>query len=76
MPEVKANPDTPTEDYEIEHVYGYRTFDSRANLHYNADGHAVYMVAALGVVHNTVENTQKIFGGLETKMVLKANSEE
>jgi len=38
---------------EIEHVYGYRAFDCRNNLHYNAEGNAVFMSAACGVIFNT-----------------------
>jgi len=38
---------------EIEHVYGYRCFDVRDNLHYNAEGKIVYMTAACGVIMDT-----------------------
>jgi len=38
---------------EIEHVYGYRAFECRNNLHYNAEGNAVFMSAACGVILNT-----------------------
>jgi hypothetical protein len=38
---------------------------------YNSKGQAVYMVAALGIVLDIEQNTMKVFGGVETKMVAK-----
>ena len=38
---------------------------------YNAAGSPVFMVAAVGVILDKVNNTQKIFGGGQTKMVAK-----
>ncbi len=29
MPDVKPNPELPKEEFEIEYVYGFRTFDCR-----------------------------------------------
>jgi len=29
---LEGNPEAPDEEYEIEYVYGYRTFDCRQNL--------------------------------------------
>lgn len=51
MPEnIKPVLEAPDEQLEVEYVYGYRTFDCRANLRYNAAGNPVFMVAALGIV--------------------------
>jgi len=47
----------------IDHVYGYRTSDCQQNVRYNSNSSAVYFVAALGVVHNPLENKQEIYGG-------------
>jgi hypothetical protein len=41
------------------------------NRRYNHKGHAVYMVAALGVMLDPETNEMKVFGGTETKMVAK-----
>ena len=38
---------------------------------YNSKGHAVYMVAALGIVLDPATNQMKVFGGVETPMVAK-----
>ena len=41
--------------------------DAHGDIHvyrrYNSNANAVYFVAALGVVHNPVENKQEIYGG-------------
>lgn len=42
----------PTEDFEIEFVYGVRTEEVRKHVHFNSRGEVVYMTAALGVVLN------------------------
>jgi hypothetical protein len=55
----------PDEKYELEYVYGYRSADSKQNCHFNSEGNAVYMTAALGVILNHGDNTQKFFGGGE-----------
>ena len=44
------NNDKPDTTYELEYVYGYRSADSRQNVHWNANGNACYMTAALGVI--------------------------
>ncbi len=54
---VKPNPDLPEEEYEIEYVYGFRTFDCRQNLRYNAASQPVFMVAALGIILDPATNT-------------------
>jgi WD40 repeat protein len=57
------NPSAPDVKYELEYVYGYRCADTRQNVYFNANGEAVYMTAALGVILNFQNNTQKFFGG-------------
>jgi hypothetical protein len=42
--------DQPESEWEIEHVYGYRTSDCNQNCRYAADGKIVFMTAALGVI--------------------------
>ena len=62
---VVGNTAKPDEEWEIEHVYGYRTSDCQQNLRYNDKGEAVYMVAALGIVLNTGTLEQRFYGGKE-----------
>lgn len=69
MPEeTKANTEAPDADFAIEHVYGYRASDCQQNLRYTAEGKAVYMVAALGVVMDTQTCQQQFYGGTQTEM--------
>ena len=59
----EATKEAPEAEFEIEHVYGYRAADCQQNLRYTAEGKAVYMVAALGVVMDTNTCQQKFYGG-------------
>lgn len=63
--------DRPDETYALEYVYGYRCADSKQNVYFNAEGNAVYMTAALGVILNHTDNTQKFFGGGEVDCTAK-----
>lgn len=62
------NPNAPDKTLELEYVYGYRAIDSRQNLFYTKNpGKVVYMTAALGIVLDKQNNTQKFFGGKSIK---------
>jgi len=54
--------DAPKENYALEYVYGYRTYDCRQNLYFTSTGKVVFNVAALGVILDPATNTQKFFG--------------
>ena len=58
----------PSDSYEIDFVYGYKSNLARQNLFYNQDMHLVYMTAALGIILDPVERRQKVFGGGEEKV--------
>jgi hypothetical protein len=45
-----VNKEKCEETYALEYVYGYRSADSRQNVHLNPAGNVVYMTAALGVI--------------------------
>ena len=66
----------PDETYALEYVYGYRSADSRQNCHYNSNGNATYMTAALGVILNQNDNTQKFFGGGEVDNTSKQTAND
>lgn len=66
----EANLENPEKYLRLQYVNGYRCEDSRQNLFYSASGEAVFMSAALGIVHNIQNNTQTYFGdGLVNKAV-------
>ena len=51
----------PLTELEIEWVHGYRCRDSRNNIGMLADGSIAYHAAALGVVYNSAEHSQRFF---------------
>ena len=65
------NPSPPSVSYTLDYVYGYRCEDSRQNVYFNSEGNAVYMTAALGVILNQNDNTQKYFGGGQVDLKAK-----
>ena len=73
---IEAKPDLPEVEWEIEHVYGYRTADCQQNLRYTADGRAALMTAALGVVMDTTSGEQKFYGGLQVDAEAKSGADE
>jgi len=68
--------DQPEAQYSLEYVYGYRSADSRQNVHFNSNGNACYMTAALGVVLDQNANTQCFFGGGEVDNVAKQKASD
>jgi WD40 repeat protein len=62
----KPNKKSPTEDLEIDWVYGYRSEEARQNLSFNSSGKAVYPTAALGVIFDYAAQKQTYFGGGKT----------
>jgi WD40 repeat protein/Ca2+-binding EF-hand superfamily protein len=51
----------PDAHLELEYVHGYRCHDTRNNLRYAENGDIVYHSAAVGIVMNKEERTQKFF---------------
>lgn len=62
--EIVENKDTPAVNLKIEHVFGFRSYDVRQNLFFSDRNHICYMTGAMGVVQNTNDLSQRIFGGL------------
>ncbi|KAL8567806.1 hypothetical protein ACOMHN_009114 [Nucella lapillus] len=55
--------DLPAEKLQLEWVYGYRGRDCRSNLYYLPTGELVYFTAAVVVLFNTEEQTQRHYLG-------------
>ncbi len=51
----------PDQTLDLEYVYGYRCEDTRNNLRYNLNNQLVYHTAAVGIVMNQTNNSQKHF---------------
>ncbi|XP_033628901.1 77 kDa echinoderm microtubule-associated protein-like isoform X3 [Asterias rubens] len=60
---VKTKSEAPAEQLKLEWVYGYRGKDCRNNLHLLPTGELVYFMAAVVVLHNLEENTQRHYMG-------------
>jgi hypothetical protein len=60
------NKKKPDVTFEMNYVHGYRSEETRQNCFFNLNFDACYMTAALGIILDTKENTQKFFGGGET----------
>lgn len=70
------NPEKPEQRYEIDFVYGYRCEDARQNVLYNSKKKVVYMTAALGIIFDAGTRKQLIFGGGETKKIVRKQNED
>ncbi|CAG5132203.1 unnamed protein product, partial [Candidula unifasciata] len=55
--------EAPAEKLQLEWVYGYRGRDCRSNLYYLPTGEIIYFTAAVVVLHNVEEQTQRHYLG-------------
>lgn len=55
--------DLPQEKLQLEWVYGYRGRDCRSNLYYLPTGEVIYFTAAVVVLYNVEEQTQRHYLG-------------
>ncbi|GAB5573088.1 echinoderm microtubule-associated protein-like 5 isoform X3 [Prionailurus iriomotensis] len=53
----------PGNSLRLHFVHGYRGYDCRSNLFYTQIGEIVYHVAAVGVIYNRQQNTQRFYLG-------------
>ncbi|XP_074487309.1 echinoderm microtubule-associated protein-like 6 isoform X4 [Sebastes fasciatus] len=53
----------PEEGLRLQFVHGYRGFDCRNNLFYSQTGEVVYHVAAVAVVYNRLQHSQRFYLG-------------
>ena len=61
-----ADPSRPDTNFKVDYVYGFAGPSSRNCLFFGkTKNELVYPAAALGIVHDIENNTQKFFGGAE-----------
>ena len=53
----------PKYSLNIEHVFGFRTDESRKNLFFLSKDQILYSCSSLGIIQNLDDNTQTLFGG-------------
>ncbi|XP_004681693.1 PREDICTED: echinoderm microtubule-associated protein-like 5 isoform X1 [Condylura cristata] len=59
----KRKEHAPGNSVRLHFVHGYRGYDCRSNLFYTQIGEIVYHVAAVGVIYNRQQNTQRFYLG-------------
>ncbi|KAF3844802.1 hypothetical protein F7725_007965 [Dissostichus mawsoni] len=60
---MKKRERAPGSGVKLHFIHGYRGYDCRSNLFYTQTGEIVYHVAAIGVVYNRQQNTQRFYMG-------------
>uniref|UniRef100_A0A3P8RL66 EMAP like 5 n=1 Tax=Amphiprion percula TaxID=161767 RepID=A0A3P8RL66_AMPPE len=60
---MKKREQAPGSGVKLHFIHGYRGYDCRSNLFYTQTGEIVYHVAAVGVVYNRQQNTQRFYMG-------------
>ncbi|KAG5285153.1 hypothetical protein AALO_G00000110 [Alosa alosa] len=60
---LKKRERAPSSGLRLHFIHGYRGHDCRSNLFYTQTGEIVYHVAAVGVVYNRQQNTQRFYLG-------------
>ncbi|KAM7375782.1 hypothetical protein PAMP_005554 [Pampus punctatissimus] len=60
---MKKKERAPGSGVKLHFIHGYRGYDCRSNLFYTQTGEIVYHVAAVGVVYNRQQNTQRFYMG-------------
>uniref|UniRef100_A0A8C7YJ93 EMAP like 5 n=1 Tax=Oryzias sinensis TaxID=183150 RepID=A0A8C7YJ93_9TELE len=60
---MKKRERAPASGIKLHFIHGYRGYDCRSNLFYTQTGEIVYHVAAVGVVYNGQQNTQRFYMG-------------
>jgi len=68
----KSAGDAPDGNLKLKYAHGFRSFDTRNNLKFSANGEVVFTTAALGVVLNKEKNTQRFFNLHEDDVVSMA----
>ncbi|XP_035283834.1 echinoderm microtubule-associated protein-like 5 isoform X4 [Anguilla anguilla] len=63
MMATKKRERAPASGVRLHFIHGYRGYDCRSNLFYTQTGEIVYHVAAVGVVYNRQQNTQRFYLG-------------
>jgi len=58
------NPEAPQQQLVLDWVYGYRGFDSRANICWNSKRELVYPSAAIVVSYDSAKHKQRHFQGM------------
>lgn len=68
----KDSGDKPNGNLKLKYAHGFRSFDTRGNLKYKNQNEVIFTTAALGIVLNKQQNTQRFFNLHEEDVVSMA----
>ena len=60
---LEENIDFPNYNLKIDHVYGFKSENSRKNLFFYKEDQIIYSVSSICIIQNLDDNTQILFGG-------------
>ena len=64
---LEENVSYPNYNLKIDHVYGFKTENSRKNIFFYKEDQIIYSVSSICIIQNLDDNTQKLFGGFPLK---------
>ena len=64
---IEENVSFPNYNLKIEHVYGFKSENSRNNLFFYKNDQIIYSVSSICIIQNLDDNTQRLFGGFPLK---------
>ena len=64
---IEENPSFPNYNLKIDHVYGFKSENSRKNIFFYKNDQIIYSVSSICIIQNLDDNTQKLFGGFPLK---------
>ena len=64
---IEENLSYPNYNLKIEHVYGFKSENSRKNIFFYKQDQIIYSVSSICIIQNLDDNTQRLFGGFPLK---------
>ena len=64
---IEENVAFPNYNLKIEHVYGFKSENSRKNIFFYKNDQIIYSVSSICIIQNLDDNTQRLFGGFPLK---------
>jgi WD40 repeat protein len=64
---IEENVAFPNYNLNIDHVYGFKSENSRKNLFFYKNDLIIYSVSSICIIQNLDDNTQRLFGGFPLK---------
>ncbi len=65
--DIEENLSYPNYNLKIEHVYGFKSENSRRNIFFYKQDQIIYSVSSICIIQNLDDNTQRLFGGFPLK---------